>query len=332
MTALTSYQRLEAPGLWREARGAQRRDVYVSLGDATLSILDGSERPLAHWSLPAIERTNPGTLPALYTPGPDAGEELELSDETMIDALATLTAAIDRRRPRRGRLRGAVLWTALLAAVLSAVLWLPGALVRHAVSVVPLAARAETGQRLLAAMADYTGPPCRADAARPALDRLTERLLGRGGGQIVVVRGGIETAEHLPGRIFVVGHSLLERYDGPEQVAGYVTAERLRARDTDPLARMLHATGPFAALQLLTRGAVPQSAIDAYALHLLQPDPLPLDPQTLTAGFAEAGIDPAPWLAASPGAATTTPRADPATLRPILDDGAWVALQGICGR
>ena len=58
--------RLEALGLWRASPKAQRLNVAVSIGDATLTLTDLSDTPLAHWSLPAVQRLNPGGTPALY--------------------------------------------------------------------------------------------------------------------------------------------------------------------------------------------------------------------------------------------------------------------------
>ena len=101
MTALTEYDRLEASGIWRPAPYIQRRDVLVSLGEATLSILDQREQALAHWSLPAVERMNPGQMPALYAPGIDASEQLELDDETMIKAIEKVRSVVARHRPHR---------------------------------------------------------------------------------------------------------------------------------------------------------------------------------------------------------------------------------------
>ncbi len=54
MTALTEYDRLECAAVWRAAPEAQRRDVFVSVGDATLVITDNADRVLAHWSLAAV--------------------------------------------------------------------------------------------------------------------------------------------------------------------------------------------------------------------------------------------------------------------------------------
>ena len=49
MTALTEFQRLECTGLWREAPEAQKREVIVSFGDATLVLSEArSQRALTH--------------------------------------------------------------------------------------------------------------------------------------------------------------------------------------------------------------------------------------------------------------------------------------------
>ena len=150
MTALTKYQRLEAAGLWRPARDAQRREVVVSLGDATLTISDFHNQALAHWSLAAIERENPGNLPAIFHPDGDPDETLELAEgETeMIAALERLRLAVDRARPRPGRLRlvGTLAVSALVIGLL--VFWLPGAMRRHALDVVPMVKRMEIGEAL----------------------------------------------------------------------------------------------------------------------------------------------------------------------------------------
>ena len=92
MTAVTQYQRLEASGLWRASAEDQRREVIVSIGDATLVISDMNDRALTHWSLAAVERHNPGETPAVYGPDGDQTETLELAaDEVeMIEAIEKL--------------------------------------------------------------------------------------------------------------------------------------------------------------------------------------------------------------------------------------------------
>ncbi len=69
MTALKKYQKLESTGLWRESARGQRREVIVNFGEASLVLSDPrSENALSHWSLPAVERLNPGEMPATLRP------------------------------------------------------------------------------------------------------------------------------------------------------------------------------------------------------------------------------------------------------------------------
>lgn len=89
MTALTKYDRLEATGLWRPDPEGQRREVIVSIGNATLIVTDMNDQAITHWSLAAVERANAGSTPAIYHPDGDAGETLELRqhESEMIDAI-----------------------------------------------------------------------------------------------------------------------------------------------------------------------------------------------------------------------------------------------------
>ncbi|RMD48100.1 MAG: hypothetical protein D6832_04585, partial [Alphaproteobacteria bacterium] len=115
MTALPEYERLESVGLWRPAPGEQRREVYVSFGDESLILRDRAETPLAHWSLAAVERRNPGAMPAVFSPGPDSGETLEIEDELMAGAIAKVQRLIRRRRTAPTRRRLAALALGLIA-------------------------------------------------------------------------------------------------------------------------------------------------------------------------------------------------------------------------
>ena len=176
MTALNEYQRLETQGVWRAAPDAQRRDVFVSVGDATLTLFDTADRALGHWSLPAIRRLNPGERPALYAPGPDAEDELELDDPEMIAAIEKVRQVVARRRPKPGRLRLYLLGGGLAAVLALGVFWLPDALIQHTATVVPEVARQEYGRRLAGYVYRLAGQPCRTANGNMALDRLDRRL------------------------------------------------------------------------------------------------------------------------------------------------------------
>src|SRR6056300_1710453 len=107
MTALDKYARIEAEGLWRQNAESQHRNVIVSVGHATLTITDTQDRPLAHWSLAAVARDNPGRFPAVFFPDGDPDERLELSEREseMVEAIERLQRVIEKRRPKPGRLR-----------------------------------------------------------------------------------------------------------------------------------------------------------------------------------------------------------------------------------
>ncbi|QFU07315.1 hypothetical protein PARPLA_01162 [Rhodobacteraceae bacterium THAF1] len=335
MTALTEYERLEASGLWRPNAYQQRRNVIVSMGDATLSISGTDEMPLAHWSLPAIERRNPGETPAIFAPGADAREELELDDDLMIAAIERVHTATMRARPRPGRLRSVMLTGALLALLLFSVVWLPGVLVNHASVMVPPAVRADTGARLLRHLTRLSGDACASPAARAPLTDLARRLIGSGSGRIVVLPDAGSTAFALPGQTIIVDRRLIEDHDGPGPIAGHILAAQERAAQVDPIRRVLAASGPTAAIRLMTSGEIPEDDLRSYAERLLATTPEPVATDALIARFAEADVSSAAYAYALDLTGETVlpliegdPVSDDAP--EILTDGQWVALQQIC--
>lgn len=339
MTVLAKYARLEARGLWRDLPEAQRREVVVSLGDATLVLTDPrSDVPLTHWSLPAVQRVNPGEMPALYAPGADSAESLELADAEMIAALETVHRAIVAARPRQGRLRGVMLGGALAGVLAAGVFWLPAALVAHTASVLPPATRDAIGRMALADLARVTGAPCQARAGRDALIRLAVRLFPSDDAPALsVLREGLEDALHLPGRHVVLSQALLIEADGPEVLAGRIIAERLRAASADPVVPLLRHAGMLATLRLLTTGSLPLGAAHGYAEVRLASAPAPLDPEAMLAAFRAAEVASTPFAyATDPSGETVLPliEADPypaGTPRAVLSDADWIALQDICG-
>lgn len=337
MTALKEYARLEASGLWRGAEGAQRRDVIVSVGEASLTILDLKDTPLAHWSLAAIERLNPRELPALYAPGLNADEQLELADDTIIEAIEKVRTAVARRRPHRGRLRVAIMAGALLLVTGLAVFWLPEALIRHTTSIVPPVARAAIGARLLSEIERVSGAACVSSGGQEALDHLGERLFDSGNLRLVVLPSDIPVTAHLPGRTILLSHTLVEDYESPEPAAGYLLAEVARIRAQDPLLRFLEDAGPLAAFKLLTTGRLPDEVYRRRAEELIRATPAPVPEATLLALFRNAGVPSRPYaLARDLSGETVLPliEADPfpdGAPEPVLRDGDWLRLQSICG-
>jgi hypothetical protein len=336
MTALKKYARLEASALWRASPDDQRREVVVSIGDATLVISDMRDKAITHWSLAAVVRANPGRRPAIFHPDGDPGETLELStDEAqMIDAIEKLRRAVERSRPRPGRLRwlGMGLSFATVAAV--AVFWLPGALIGHTVSVVPQVKRAEIGDALLSRIERMTGPACSDAAGVRALRQLRARL---GIGPIRILPGTVSTSLHLPGGYVLLDRALVEDFEEPDVVAGFALAEHTLAVTSDPLLDMLERLGMSTSFQLLTTGSLKAELLDDYAEYLLTQERRLPDNETLLAAFEARSLRSSAYAyALDVTGETVLPliEADPMTGREpvlVLSDADWLRLQNICG-
>jgi hypothetical protein len=336
MTALKEYDRIEASGLWRAAPEDQRREVVVSIGDATLTITDMADRPLAHWSLAALERGNPGAFPAIYFPDGDPGETLELAETeaTMIEAIERLRDAIENARPRPGRLRlvSALSIFAVIASI--GVFWLPGAMLRHTVNVVPDIQRKAIGQALLGRIERVSGQMCSAPDATRVLAKLAKRTGAR---QLVVMRSSVSDSLHLPGGIILLNRTLIEDHEDPAVAAGAVLVERARAEAKDPLAELLGYGGPVATFRLLTSGKLTRETLDHFAERVLSAPRPDLSDQEILAIFARAAVPTTPYAYARDITGETVLgliEADPMAGRevePVLPDRDWVILQSVCG-
>lgn len=336
MTALTKYARIEATGLWRPSPDGQRREVIVSIGDATLTITDLKDQPITHWSLAAIMRANSGDMPAIYHPDGDEGETLELAEDEvqMIDAIETLRRAVARTRPRPGRLRwlGATL---SICAVLALVLfWLPGAMRDNTLRVVPQVKRQALGVALIERLQRVTGPICQDEAGARALRTLGQRLAVP---KLAVVPGLTRPALHLPGGVIVLDRSVIEDWEEPDVAAGYILAELALQVERDPLVALLEVAGPWENFRLLTTGELSEDALDAYAEHLMKTDRREPGTANLLALFEGTEVRSTPYARSRDiTGETVLPliEADPMEGRatePLLADSTWLRLQGICG-
>ncbi|HBG98058.1 MAG TPA: hypothetical protein DDY29_04800 [Rhodobacteraceae bacterium] len=335
MTALEQYERLEAEGLWRPAADAQRREVLVSFGSASLVIADRNDVALAHWSLPALTRLNPGKRPALYAPGGEAAETLEIADATMVDAVETVRRALAREGPQRGRIRlVAGLGVALLIGLLGW-FWLPGALVNHTVGVVPDEQRVRISRALMAEVTALTGPACTSPRGLSVLGVLSRDLLGARR-IAVVLPDGVPGAVMLPDGTVLLDRALVEDHDGPEILAAYLVREAVRRTADDPLARMLRDAGTGPTLRLFTSGQLPDRTLRGWAAKLLRAPQDPVPAEDFLARLAEAGVPSTPYARAIDPAGTATAAliaADPMAGQrapSLMSDADWVALQQIC--
>lgn len=337
MTALSQYETLEAIALWRETLATQRREVIVSFGDTSLMIRDAQDQPLSHWSLAAIERVNPGAMPALFAPNAEANETLEISDDVMVEAIEKVLAAIERKRPHPGRLRLVTFATVVIAMLALMIFWLPGALVRQTTKVVPADVRVEIGHKLMSEINTLVGSTCDTSLGRRALSELRARLLPDQKAELHLIIGGIAKSVALPGNIYLLSNTLVEDFETPAVLAGFVLVEVVAAQETDPLALFLERAGARESLRLLTTGNISDAALHAHAQYLLtHAAKIPAETALLEA-FSKAGFSSTPLAyALDYSGESTLPliEADPyrnRAYKPLLSDGVWVGLQGICG-
>lgn len=340
MTALKEYARLESTGLWRDAVDGQRREVGLIFGNATLVIIDNAGRPLSHWSMPAMRRTNPGEMPALYTPDATGAETLELSDDLMIGAIEKVLHSVARGTPRPGRLRNAGIAFTLSVILGLGIFWLPGALVRQTLLVMPAVKRSEIGATLLGHIQRLTSPTCRDPLGTQALAQLNTRLFGAGRGQIVVIPdgpdGGLTHAIDLPGQIIVLGQSQVETASEPAVLAGAILAATAARTVSDPLSPILRSAGLMTTMRLLTTGDIPTAILQDHAISLLENPPARPGADQLAQVFAAAQVPLSPWAYAIDSTGETVLdliEADPLagqTPAEVLSDGDWISLQGIC--
>lgn len=334
MTVLEKYQRLEAEAIWRPSADAQRRDVIVSIGEATLTISTANGMALTHWSLPAIVRLNAGETPAFYAPDPEAPETVEVADAEMIDAIERVLAAVRGTSSERGKLRSTIMALVALIAGIGLVLWGPGAITRYTASLVPEASKRSIGAGLLAEMERVTGAPCAEPIGTQSLATLEARLFPAGNTRLVVVPSAISETAALPGGAILVGHTLVEDFETPEVLAGYLMAADARRTQEDPLMGLLQAAGLRASASLLTTARLPKVALPRMAEWLAAHTPPPVNDTVLLSHMQTVAVDTAPYGYARDISGETTAAliaASAATTPPLLSDGEWIALQGICG-
>jgi hypothetical protein len=339
MTALTKYDRLESPGLWRDQPNAQRREVIIGLREATLVFSDPkSELPLSQWSLPAIIRLNPGTRPALYGPGQDAVETIELDDDQMIDALEMVHRVLERRKPHPGRLRNLMIAGTSVASLAFVFLWLPSNLNRYAAKMLPEPTQILLGDAALSDIARITGSPCSRPAANLAINSLMIRLFGPDKHRLFVVRDGLSSVTVLPGGVIVAPTFMLEQSESAEILAGYIFEASLNPGANAATEGFLDHAGLWSTIKLLTTGEWPQQAAYGYAETILTAQNTTKAPVgDLLQAFRSAEISTQAYVYRL---RETNAAIDPAlveqdpmpigTLRPILSDEHWLALQSIC--
>lgn len=335
MTALEQYDRLESIGLWKESADAQRREVIVSFGNASLVLSDKNENPLTHWSLAAVRRVNKDGSTVTYAPDGETEEALEIDDDLMVKAIETIQSRLRRGLPKPGRVRW-VIGGGITAVVLAvALFWFPAAIARYAASIVPDAKAEQIGRQVLRHVTEFSGETCSSELANEALRLLENRLIGTRSNHVLVLELGARNSSHLPGGLILINRRLLENFDDPEIAAGFIILERAIEDENPPLLALFSSMSTANVVSFLASGEISEAALKRYAeTRVTGQSPLP-DEANLLALFelAQLGTKPFAGVLAKTGLDTSglvDGAIPPAQQRPLMRDGAWVALQSIC--
>lgn len=337
MTALKSYDRLECTGLWRRDNSSQRREVIVSFGEASLVLSDMQNRALAHWALAAIDTQIMQGTQALLRPGRDAEEILELADPAMLDAVQQVQKAIDKSRPRPGRLRWFLGGALVVSLTALGVFWAPKAIVSYTANVLPEVKRAQLGTAILDHITTQNSPLCQGPFGVDAARLLAERLGADGDLKLFVLQGSGDQAVVLPGDTILIYENMILNTTTPDVVAGHILAAQTRALGTDPLLTILQETGARTALSLITSDMLDKDQIAGLANATLNAPAQALNTQTMLTAFEVSGVSATPYAKHAERSLGSTAhdlaRLDPypaGTPQPLLPDGAWLGLQSIC--
>jgi len=200
----------------------------------------------------------------------------------------------------------------------------------------PAVTRAEIGVQIAKLMTPYTGAQCFSPIANPAQMALQSRILDSNE-TIRVMPQGVQNVAALPGGIFLIDRRLVEDFEDPDVVAGFLLAEKTRVSMIDPMQDVLSSAGILATFRLLTTGEIDDDALADYARERLSHAPDAPEADAVINAFLQRKISLLPYAEALDiTGETTLPLIEADALRtdmprPSLSDTAWVSLQGICG-
>lgn len=193
---------------------------------------------------PSLDVTREASL--MHADHPD--QRLVITDREVLRRLRNAAPAIFRPRPRRHSVSLSLLQVALIAGILAAIVFVivPGA-AGLITAAVPSAWENEWGEKARTAIIGDR-PVCAAPEGRQALEALTRRLVGSGPGaggpnriNVTVVDAKIENAVATIGGQIIVFRKLIERMEGPDELAGVLAHEIAHVRARHPLTHTVEA-------------------------------------------------------------------------------------------
>lgn len=336
MTALNEYERLECTGLWKESFTSQRQEVLILFGENSLILRNSAGMAVSHWSLPAIQRINKLEHPALYRPGKESVETLEIDDRIMIDAISKITKIIDQRRPKHGKIRMYILVSIIIFLLTFSIIWIPQRLVEHTLAVTLETNKLALGRSLLKEISKLSGTPCKSKLGDAALINLKKRLLGESNHTLVIVPDSRKKVFSLPGNIHVIDKTVLEDHDTPEVAAGYIYSAIARTENSQPFESFIRTARTSTILRFLITSKIKDDVLQKYAEKMLIHPNLKVKYPYLLKKFQNKIVSTKPFAYAIDVTGDTTSLlidGDPYLGKSpplLIPDSMWLSLQKIC--
>ncbi|MEJ1157888.1 M48 family metallopeptidase [Prosthecomicrobium sp. N25] len=246
--------RIEGPALYYDGRSSRGSAVRFVLDLAGVTILSAEGGAIAAWPLGSVRRADsgPGLLRLASTAAEDA--RLEISDaDALRDVGPALRALPDRDGTSWAGVAKVGAWFAAAVASLVGLVWIgiPAAADKLA-PLVPVPVEQKLGgsvkPQILAALNRGQAPRlCAAPAGKAALERLTAPLVAAARAPmpitIEVVDVPVPNAFALPGGHVLVMRGLIDRMQGPDELAGVLAHEFGHVVHRDAMRGVLKSAG-----------------------------------------------------------------------------------------
>ncbi len=301
--------------------------------------------------------------------GARTGEVLEIADERFVTLLAERCPALqgDREMRRRTGMKVAGWVLAAIVSVAALIFYGVPALASRLAVLVPWSTEVAIGNavegQILREMSNGQPRVCGANPQAPgrrALDVLVSRLAAHaalpGPLDVKVIDSRVQNAFALPGGKIVFMRALIERAEGPDEVAGVLAHEMGHVVNRDSMRGIIHAGGISFLVGTLLGDFTGAGALVIASRYLLtsrhsrsvesQADLFAIDVMTKAGGDVRALARFLQRVAATPGerqlelllthpvtadrVAEIERLASGPPPRPILSPDEWVALKGIC--
>ena len=362
------------PAIYFDGKTSTRHPVTVELDNSALAVKSADGRLLARWPYGELEQTsaNAGVFRIGRT-GSDALERIEVRDPGLAHAIDLMSAPVDRTglQQRRGR-RKVVLWSmAAVVSLLALGIYGIPELATRAAPLVPYGVEKRLGQAVDLQVRAMLDPGKKGDAfvcgtaesekaGQAALVRMVAKLETAAELpiplQLKVVRHKQANAIALPGGYIYVFEGLIDRAEGPDEVAGVIAHEIGHVANRDGLRSLLQAGGLAFLFGMVLGDFVGGGAVifasrailrmaysrhvegqaDTYAVGLIQQvggDPRALSTiLTRITGTKEPSVRVLTNHPATPERARSIENVTrPAIMRPIISAEEWAAFKRICG-